>query len=362
MKILYIAPENTVGTPEIWEKIHRGRGNEYRFVSLFRSAHNFNHGICLNLPLVASRPWYMRSRHEYYKKTRGARGDYEERSGFPPVWRPSNCLESAYFKLRDWMWSFKVERAIKMYDLLSFDIVHLEWGLEFYRDGRFVERLKEKNIPVVCTYHGQDLRTRGVIPAIDGYSSLNLTSELDLLDKHPNLHYLFLPYDTSRHRKDITVNEKIRIVHAPTNRYYKGSETIIPVCETIAKEEDVEFILIENKPHSEAQKIKESCDILIDQVHDRGGWGYGMNSVEAMAMGLCCVTELNEKYKRFIPDNPFVHVTGKTLYQKLKELVSDRNRLLEKKRLSREWVVAHHDFQKVGDDLYNYYREHLGLG
>ena len=46
--------------------------------------------------------------------------------------------------------------------------------------------------------------------------------------------------------------------------------------------EHVDFILIENKPHDEVKHIKQSCDILIDQVHNRGGWGYGMNSVEAL--------------------------------------------------------------------------------
>ena len=27
--------------------------------------------------------------------------------------------------------------------LLDYDIFHLEWGLEFYRDGRFVKELKK---------------------------------------------------------------------------------------------------------------------------------------------------------------------------------------------------------------------------
>ena len=78
------------------------------------------------------------------------------------------------------------------YDLLNYDIMHLDWGLEFYRDGRFVQKLAAAGKPIVCTYNGQDLRTRGVIPAIDAASSLNLTSELDLLKKHPDIKYLFL--------------------------------------------------------------------------------------------------------------------------------------------------------------------------
>ncbi len=186
---------------------------------------------------------------------------------------------------------------------------------------------------------------------------MNVTSELDLLEKHPNIKYLFLPFDTSIYQPNYELNDKIRICHSPTNRYFKGSDTIIPICEKIAKEENIEFVLIENKPITEAMKIKQSCDILIDQVHNRGGWGYGMNSVEAMSMGLVCVTELIPKYEKFIPDNPFINVTGDTLYSILKELVRDKNRIRELKRKSREWVVRYHDLHNTANTLYRYYEE-----
>ena len=73
----------------------------------------------------------------------------------------------------------------------------LNGGLDFYRDCRFAKQLSKEGKPIICTYHGQDMRTRGVIKEMDEISDLNLTSELDLLNKHPNINYLFLPYDTS---------------------------------------------------------------------------------------------------------------------------------------------------------------------
>ena len=209
----------------------------------------------------------------------------------------------------------------------------------------------------MCTYNGQDLRTRGVIPAIDAASSLNLTSELDLLKKHPDIKYLFLPFDTKQHQPDYTMSETIRICHSPTDRYYKGSETIIPICEDLAKRNNVEFVLIENLPNTEAQRIKQSCDILIDQVHNRGGWGYGMNSVEALSMGLCCVTELIPEYVDFIPDHPFVNVTGETLHDSLLELIENPDKIMEYKKKSRVWVVKYHDLYQTGEFLYGYYKE-----
>ena len=357
MKILYIAPENTVGTLSLWKQAHEARGNECTIVTLYLTKHGYDPGICLNLPLVKANPWYMQGRHRYYQLARGGDGDYQEKEGYPPVWEPNSFLEKTYFQFRDWLWSFKVEKAIKEYGLLDYDIIHLDWGLEFYRDGSFVKRLQKSGKPIVCTYHGQDLRTRGVIPTIDKASNLNVTSELDLLKKHPDIKYLFLPFDTKQHQPIFNMNDTIRICHSPTDRYYKGSETIIPICEELDERDNVEFVLIENLPHADAQRIKQSCDILIDQVHNRGGWGYGMNSVEALSMGLCCVTELVPEYIDFIPDHPFVNVTGDILHETLETLLDNPDQILEYKNRSREWVEKYHYLNNTVEVLYKYYKE-----
>ena len=118
-----------------------------------------------------------------------------------------------------------------------------------------------------------------------------------------------------------------------------------------------QILLIENKSYKEAQHIKQSCDIFIDQVYNRGGWGYGMNSVEALSMGLCCITELIPEYIDFIPDHPFINVTGDTLQETLEELIDNSAQILKHKKRSREWVLQYHDLQNTANVLYSYYRE-----
>ena len=83
----------------------------------------------------------------------------------------------------------------------------------------------------------------------------------------------------------------------------------------------------------------------------------GMNSVEALSMGLCCVTELIPQYVEFIPDHPFVNVTGDSLSDTLLELIENPNKIMEYKKRSREWVIKYHDLQNTADILYNYYEE-----
>ena len=357
MKILYISPENTVGTLDLWKEAHQEKGNQCDFVTLYETKQNYNAGICLKLPLIKTNLGYLTCRHFYYKLFRGEGGDYQEKKGNPPAWKPNSYIEKLYFKFRDWVWHFYIEPAIEKYGLMDYDIYHFDWGLDLYRDCRFAKRIAKLGKPIVCTYHGQDMRTRGVIPEMDSLSQLNLTSELDLLQKHPNINYLFLPVDTNRFSPDYNVTNKIRICHSPTNRYYKGSETIIPICERIALEnKKVEFILIENESYDDTLSIKQSCDILVDQVHNRGGWGYGMNSVESLAMGLVCMTELVEPYKKFIPDHPFIHITAETFETSLRKLISDPLALIEKKKESKQWVEKYHGFKSVSFALYDYYK------
>ena len=359
MKILYISPENTAGTLNLWKLAHESKGNECTFITLFKSKQNFENGICLNLPLINTNSLYMTVRNNYYKIFRNKKGDYNELSGFPPIWEANSWIEKKYFSFRDYIWSFKIEPIIQKLGLLDYDIYHFEWGLDLYRDSRFVQRISQMDKPIICTYHGQDMRSRGVIPVIDKLSKLNLTSELDLMYKHPKIEYLFLPYDTTKHSPKYSLNKTIKVCHSPTNRYYKGSNTIISICEEMALKGDIEFILIENMPHEEAIHIKSQCDIFIDQIHNRGGWGYGMNSIEALSMGLCCITELVPEYVNFISDHPFINVTGKTLKLTLENLINNSNSIIKYKKRSRNWVEKYHDVQNVTDQLYAYYQKLL---
>ena len=144
------------------------------------------------------------------------------------------------------------------------------------------------------------MRTRGVIKELDQISDLNLTSEVDLLAKHPWIEYLFLPYNTAYYDIIGSISDPIKVCHSPTNRYYKGSEDIIKVCNELEREGVIQFLLIEKKPQEEVIRIKETCDIYIDQIHNRGGWGYGKSSIESLSMGLDCMTEMKEEYRNFI--------------------------------------------------------------
>ena len=93
MKILYISPENTVGTLNLWKKAHEKRGNECRFITLFKSKQEYDDGLCLNLPFIKSSTLYLQFRNKYYKIFKDKEGDYNKLIGYPHVWKPNFWLE-----------------------------------------------------------------------------------------------------------------------------------------------------------------------------------------------------------------------------------------------------------------------------
>ncbi len=352
LKVLHISPEHLTGTLSAFKKGHTEMGTYCRFCTLFKSKSRYDEDVSLNLSFIPKSKWLIKARDFIYKTKNTDR----ELPGYPPLWRPSTPIENLFFKLRDEVWSAKIETAIEKYDLLNFDIYHLESGLGFYRDGRVIRKLKSLGKKIVCFYHGQDLRIRGVIPQIDELNDVNLTSELDLLRKHPKIEYLFLPFDTSKFKPKAYLNKKLKICHATTNRYFKGSDRIIQVCEELEREHNIEFVLIENRPHSESLQMKSRCDVYIDQISNTGGWGYGMNSVEALSMGLACLTNLVPTYEKFIPDHPFINITPSNMKEKLAELIHNKEIILKKGLEGRRWVEHHHEVKVVLKKLYQIYR------
>ncbi|MGH2568757.1 MAG: hypothetical protein ACRDGA_10480, partial [Bacteroidota bacterium] len=197
-----------------------------------------------------------------------------------------------------------------------------------------------------------------VDPTMDELSDLNLTNESDHLLRHPNIHYMYIPFDASEYRVRTYDNTRLRIIHSPSNRATKGTEIIIPVMQRVQRERNVEFVLVEGKPHQEVVEIKQTCDIAIEQVGNYGGTGYGRNSLETLAMGIPTVTEITPDYIAWLPENPFILATPESLFDRVIELIDNPNLRRQKGSEGRSWVEKYHSFQSANDRLMEHYRNH----
>lgn len=354
LKILHIAPINFAGVPYDFYKMHNAVGDYSRIVTLHKNERIFPEDICLNLPL----PNQFLAKRIRTKKVKQL--EQLNRSAIH-YFEAKNLLGKLYYNLYDFLIQPKVEKTISDYGLNDFDVIHYDGGLDFYRDARQAIKWKKQGKKIVCCYYGSDLRIRGLIKSLDEISDLNLTSEFDHLSLKSNLNYLFYPYDYSElPEKKNRITDKIKIVHSPTNRKYKGTELIISVIEKIKKERRIEFLLLENVERNKLLEIKSECDISIDQVGGTmGGIGYGKAGLETLAMGIPTITNMTKDYAEWLPENPFVVANNADeLYKSLIELIDNESIRKEKGLKGKEWVKKYHGFESVNENLMKLYREH----
>ncbi|MCE1163955.1 MAG: hypothetical protein LWX07_00975 [Bacteroidetes bacterium] len=342
-KILHIAPQNFAGMPLDFARMQSENGYNARLVTIFRNTIDFDEDLSLNFTLPVSKT---------AKKWR------DSKITGMKYYKPKNILESVYFKLRDFKNSGTIEKFIDENKLYDYDVYHFDGGMDFYRDLRFAKELDKLGKKIVCCYFGSDLRTRGIFRELDGMSSLNLTVEFDHLRLHKNIHYLFFPYDVKETEFSFRKNEKLRIIHSPTNRLYKGTDRILPVIEKLKRKYDFDFILAENISREKLLELKRECDLAIDQVGGvMGGSGYGKNSIENLSMGLPTITEFYDEYLEFIPENPFICCDIDTLKDTLKNILENRETLKDYSEKGRVWVEKYHSFESVNRKLDALYRE-----
>ncbi len=357
MKVLHVAPLNVAGVPYNMVDMQRRFGAEARLVTLHRNVLSFREDISLNLPLPRNPIANLWRQIKQHQAQPNKRDDVGQKTSLRSH-APRNLIESAYFRFDDLRRERRIEEAIERFKLDEFEIIHYDGGLDFFRDNRIAIRWKNQGKKIVCHYMGSDLRVRGIDRTLDKLSDLNLTNESDHLLLHPDIHYLYIPFDVSPFEARKQDNQRLRIVHSPTNRSMKGTEIILPVVDAISKVRDVEFVLIEDTQHDEVIRIKETCDIAIEQVGNFGGTGYGRNSLETLALGIPTITEMTPDYEAWLPENPFVLATPETLYKKLLDLIDSPTLRAEKSALGRQWVEKYHSYESVHNRLTDLYREH----
>jgi glycosyltransferase involved in cell wall biosynthesis len=353
MKILYISPEHVSGTLSLFKAEHERRGDECRFVTFWHSRWDFPDDICLHLPLMPDRGWVRALR---IIKLLRQNGDSQSSKTGIPYWNPGR-FEALLFRWRDKVLWPRIKQAVAEHKLSEFDIIHFDGGLDFTRDGRFARKMAETGKNIACFYHGSDLRNRGVIRSLDDIVTMRLTCEWDLLEFDPRLRYLYLPCNTSGFpNRDYGFHKPIRICHASRNPY-KGTAFLEAAVKRLAAKHSVELFVLRNVPHREAVAIKQECDIFVDQLTNAGGWGYGMSSVEALAMGMPVVTNIPPQMRSHLGDHPFVHASVNDVSDVLDNLMCDERKCRDLSAAGREWVRLRHDIRAVGDQLYTYYRE-----
>jgi hypothetical protein len=348
MKILHFAAENFARVPANLVKAERKLGHESYLATLYKTFQKYNdEDFCFDLPFVATD--YLKLWKKYTSPQKSTLTNLRLRTNGPPVWKPAHALEALMIKARDRFWEPKVRAFLKSINIDSFDLIFLDGGLGFLRSGKIVRELRDQGKRIVICYYGSDLRTRGVIPQVDELAARRFTFEFDHTLFDPNLTFLLFPFELVKFEPPPrNHSHKVRIGHAPTNRGAKGTDAILEQLELLRKRFDIEIVLIENLPHAEALQLKASCDLFVDTV---GELGYGVNSLEALALGLPTAVEILPDFEAVLGPHPFINVSANTIAEKLAPFIQSADLRAEWGKRGEAWVKTKHDPVRVASEI-----------
>lgn len=262
-----------------------------------------------------------------------------------------------------------------------FDIFHFHFGTSLTLDNRDLPLLYELNKKIFMHHWGSDVRRYSLSVKYNPYTVVKVSDEVSILKKLEILgKYIktcfVADYELYLHVKDFyekviilpqAINlekydfvpiqskkrDRIKIVHAPTNRMVKGTNFILKAINELTEGYRIELVLVENMSHQQAVEVYKSADIVIDQLCIGT---YGLFALEAMALGKPVVAYINEEFSKFYPkDLPIIFANPDNLKQVLKYILDNLEILDELSYKSRKYVEQYHDVKHVVDKLVEYY-------
>ncbi|CAM3564920.1 glycosyltransferase [Marinicrinis lubricantis] len=262
-----------------------------------------------------------------------------------------------------------------------FDLFHFHNGYTILPGFKDVEMIRDAGKKMIMHHRGNDVRSRKRSARWNGYDNPYVYAEgshpdadidrnLRFFAKHMDaaivqdfeLYHYVIDYYAAEGKSVYMLprlidpaktipsypsvhNKRPLIVHAPTNRLFKGSDIVIKVVEQLKKEIPLDFKLIEGMSHAEALRLYQEADIIIDQILCGA---YGNLSVEGMALGKAVICYVRPDIVATLPSNfPVVSANPDTLYDRLKELALDSERRHTLGRMGRTFIEQYHDGDKI---------------
>ena len=152
---------------------------------------------------------------------------------------------------------------------------------------------------------------------------------------------------------------KLRVVHAPNHREFKGTRYLEDAMNALQKEGvAIELVLVEKLPNHEALEVYRTADVIFDQCLI-GFHGYF--ALEAMALGkaVMCYIRKPEEYLLYPQECPIINTNVDTLQEDLRRLAASREELETIGRRGRQYVERHYSREAFAGRLR---RAYIDLG
>lgn len=285
--------------------------------------------------------------------------------------------------------SYELVKALEGFKEI-YDIFHFHNSCTFLEDHRDLDFLQKAGKKIIMHHRGNDVRFRTLASKGKGYSNPYVNTDSSLTDRKIEeklslfsekvdvalvqdyeLYYYVIDFYS---KKGVPVyilprlidtnffkpcypsknNTLPIIVHAPTNRDFKGSDFIDITMNQLKKDYSFEYITVEGMSHSEALEYYKKADIIIDQLLCGA---YGNLSVEAMALGKPVICYIREDLINHYPSElPIINANPDSLYEKLKIVIKDIEYRVALGKKGRSYVEKYHDGSEVIKQLLSIYQ------
>jgi hypothetical protein len=291
--------------------------------------------------------------------------DLSSISAAPKYFKSIPGLRALEYKLRKYFLQSRIKKTFNS-QLLGFDLYVFTWGTVFpdLHDLYLLRRLNKKiafvfigsearyflsfgqqfpdiHIPWPHSFLEEDLNNKlKFIRTIELLSdSIHALPDLAGLFVRP-YHPTYVPYIINgaaiARENDIPV-----IVHAPSSRDLKGTKLILSVLERLKNEGvSFHFRLLEGLPNPVVLQELRKADIAIDQIYLHYP---GIFATEAMAMGCAVVTRTFTDPVNSFFKPPVHNVSEHNFYEKLKQLIEDKQYRVSIARAGAEYVKKIND-------------------
>ncbi|MGR6318385.1 glycosyltransferase [Micromonospora soli] len=165
----------------------------------------------------------------------------------------------------------------------------------------------------------------------------------DLLEDLPWATWTPLVVDVESWACDRPVMERARplVLHAPSKRWTKGTDRILPAMQALHDKGVIELRLAEGVAWAEMRELVRECDLVLDQFTTGS---FGTFAVEAMAAGKPVVAYLSEQVTKTVGgDLPIVNASPANLTEVVESLLDDRDATAKIGLASAEYARAYHD-------------------
>jgi hypothetical protein len=226
------------------------------------------------------------------------------------------------------------------------DLVVLMWT-PFIQSFEEYAYIRKRNKKFICLFVGSDARyfqcfsqefdiSAWVFPADWKHSNPDYHLQIirhaekyaDLIYSVPDqaglqlkpYNHIHVPVSSASFNFHIPGNKKLKVVHAPSIPFKKGTDIIEKTLEKLQNEGlDFELVSVRNMPNAEVLKLLSEADVLVDELVYHGP---GALSFEAMLSGCAVATRcLENPPGGFRP--PVWSIDATDIYEKLKTLLSD---------------------------------------